>query len=364
MYHILLSRDFDLEGIEREAQAGKRPRHVIWNLSQTLGATVHVPTNDPLTLFDWLCSKIIGQPEQWALARRLVSQLTEHDTVFCLGEDVGFALAILCKFKGKRPKLAVSVMAPYRRRVRRLLKFFRLSDQIDLFAVNTQIKATYIRDYLQLSGDRIYQQPEQTDIRFFNPGAAQPKTRPLVVSAGLEQRDYQTLATATQALDVDVKICAVSPNASAKTKVVFPKVMPDNMASRHYDWSEFLQLYRDADVVVVSLLWNNYSAGLTTLIEAMACRRPVVMTRTPGLADELINLGLVTGVEAGDAAGLQHAITHLLEHPEVAAQQAEAAYARILSEHTSEYYVESMIAQLQQLGNVPQPESFAAPLPA
>jgi hypothetical protein len=60
MYHILLSRDFDLEGIEREAQAGNRPRHVIWNLSQTLGATVHVPSNDPITLFDSLCSKLVG----------------------------------------------------------------------------------------------------------------------------------------------------------------------------------------------------------------------------------------------------------------------------------------------------------------
>lgn len=51
-------------------------------------------------------------------------------------------------------------------------------------------------------------------------------------------------------------------------------------------------------------------------MEAMACRRPVIITRTPGLASRLIDAGVVTGVMPGDAAEMQQAILELLNHPE------------------------------------------------
>jgi glycosyltransferase involved in cell wall biosynthesis len=186
-------------------------------------------------------------------------------------------------------------------------------------------------------------------VNFFKPGESAPKSRPVIASAGLERRDYQTLAIATQDLDADVKICAVSPNGSSKTKVAFPEIMPANMTSRHYDWHEFLQLYRDADVVVVSLLQNYYSAGLTTLIEALACRRPVVMTRTPGLGETLIDRGIAIGVEPGDAVGMREAIAYLLEHPERAAAMAQRGYEMVQEQYTSERYVDNFANEFRKL---------------
>jgi glycosyltransferase involved in cell wall biosynthesis len=119
--------------------------------------------------------------------------------------------------------------------------------------------------------------------------------------------------------------------------------------AKHYEWTDLRQLYRDADVVVISLLYNHYSAGLTTLMEAMACKRPVVITRTPGLASTLIDLGVVTGVDAEDPVGLQQAILQLLNDPQAAAVQAQKAYDLFLEQFTSDGHVESIIAQLQGL---------------
>jgi glycosyltransferase involved in cell wall biosynthesis len=354
VYYIALSVPFNLEAVNQEAQQGKRPRHVMWDVSQQLGAIVHSPEQYQVSALDKLCARIFGQPEHWALGRALVAQLDDNDLVFCTGEDVGIPLAILCKMAGKRPKLAVPVMAPDRLRTRTVLKLFSLEQQIALFLTNTQAKADSMSCYLNLAPDQVHLFPEQTDVKFFTPGAAlADKSRPIIASAGLEQRDYKTLGIATQDLDVDVRICAVSPNASAKTCVTFPEVTPQNMLIRQHDWLELRQLYRDADVVVISLLNNHYSAGLTVLMEAMACRKPVVMTRTPGLAEKLIDQGYVIGVQPGDASSMQQAILKLLHNPEQAEALAERGYDLILSAHTSELYVDSLVLKLESLTKLP-----------
>jgi hypothetical protein len=45
-YHIALSRVFDFQNIAQKAQAAKSPKHVMWEISQTLGASVYQPTTD------------------------------------------------------------------------------------------------------------------------------------------------------------------------------------------------------------------------------------------------------------------------------------------------------------------------------
>ena len=85
-YHIALSRPFNLEDFDRNAKAGKCPRHTMLSLSQYLGATVHQPEGNPVSLLDKIRAKITGsEPEHWALARKLSSQLTSDDlTALCL----------------------------------------------------------------------------------------------------------------------------------------------------------------------------------------------------------------------------------------------------------------------------------------
>jgi Glycosyl transferases group 1 len=358
-YHIALSRPFNLAQFNLNAQMGKSPRHTMWDLSQALNATVHQPEQHLVQSIDRLAAKLIGQPEHWALARSLVHQLNQNDTVFCTCESVGFPLAILASKQSNRPKLAVYVMQPENIRVRVTSELLGLAQTIDLFLTNTQIKAETLCRNLRLPDHRVHVVREQTDTQFFSPGAVSiHKTRPILASAGLEQRDYKTLAAATHDLDIDVKICAVSPNASSKTRVAFPEIMPQNMTPHPQDWQQFRQLYRNADIVVVSLLNNPYSAGLTTLMEALACRRPVIITRTTGLAERFIDAGVVTGVNPGDAAGMREAISQLLNNPAMAAAQAQKGYELLLKEHSSEHYVEDMVAQLQQISQqelAPQP---------
>lgn len=345
-YHLALSRSIDLKGIALDAQVRKCPRHIMWGLSQRLEAVIHEPGAHPVLPLDKMRAKVAGRPEHWALARALSSQLKADDLIFCTGEDVGIPIATLCGAKQERPKIVVFIHNIDRMRGRLALKLFRLADRIDLFIACTRSQTNFLRHYLRLPETRICVLPDQTDTTFFRPDPASPdKPRPVIASVGLEKRDYRTLAAATSDLDVDVKISGFSRDASALAQA-FPKSMPDNMSRRFYEWPELLQLYRDADVVVVSLVDNKYAAGIQAMLEAMACQKPVVVTRTQGLTDYLAPPGIATVVNPGDPVGLRQAIISLLNNPHEAKAQAQRGHELVLKHHNSEQYIENLATRL------------------
>ncbi|KAF3886337.1 MULTISPECIES: glycosyltransferase family 4 protein [Nostocales] len=346
-YHIALSPPCDLEGMTRNAQLGMTPSHAIWELSQRLGAKVHQPGEEQILPIDRILAKVIGRPEHWALARNLSLQCDEDDIIYCTGEDVGIPLATLCGLKKRRPKLIGYFHNMNRPRGRLALQIFQVANKIDLFVSTVPSEITFLSQYLQLPKNRIYEVKAQpTDASFFTPGpTSHEKRRPIIGSGGLEKRDYRTLADATKDLDVDVKICAFSNNAK-KLKRSFPKLIPNNMSSRFYSWYELLQLYRDSDIVVVPLVENTQEAGLSTLFEAMACCKPVVITRTPGIISKLIDEGIVTGVSPYDSEQMKQAIQNLLDNPYKAQMQAQRGYELVQKQYNQKNYVEYLAMEI------------------
>ncbi|BAZ09692.1 putative glycosyl transferase [Calothrix sp. NIES-4071] len=347
-YHIALSVNHDLEVIAKTATAGKCPSHIMWDISKHLGARIYQPSAVKVAPIDKMLAKIIGSPEQWALARQLSPQLKEDDVIYCDGEYVGIPIAVMTSASRHRPKIVMYTQNINRPRGRLALKLFNLKNKVDLFMAGTSSQAELLRRYLPKSENRVYKIPCQApvDISFFTPGvASSKKLRPIIGSGGLEKRDYQTLALATSELDVDVKICAFSPSTTARQET-FPKVMPENMSCRFYDWCDLVQLYRDSDIVVLPLFENNYQAGLTTLFEAMACRRPVIVTRSEGIIGDLIDSDAVTGVNPCDPDGLKQAIEKLLDNPEKASAQAQRGYELVTKEFNNSKYIQDFAKKL------------------
>ena len=348
-HHIVFNKAKDLNSLEKESQASQEPRFDLAVLGHRLGASFDMPKSPSVILQDKLRSKIICDPQSWAFARTLVDRVSQDDVVFCPGEDIGIPVATLCGAKQERPKIAVLFHNINRLRGRVALKFFRLAERIDLFIVHSRSELNFLRHHLNLPDSQVRFLKYSIDGNFFTPGTPSPdKTRPVIISIGLEQRDYGLLAMATQDLDVEVKISGFSKFASV-TEKAFPKIMPDNMSCRFYEWSELVQLYRDADVVVVSLRENHYAAGVTSLLEAMACRRPVIATRTQGLADYLLDEDAIITVEPGDNLGLQKAILHLLNNPKEAEARAQRGYQIFLEQYNMNNFVEELSQLLESL---------------
>jgi glycosyltransferase involved in cell wall biosynthesis len=89
---------------------------------------------------------------------------------------------------------------------------------------------------------------------------------------------------------------------------------------------------------------------MSTIIEAMAMARPVVVTRTTGQVDVVVDGKHGLYVPPADAYALRSAIGHILEHPEEARQMGRAGRALIEERHTLDAHVERLIGLLKPVG--------------
>jgi glycosyltransferase involved in cell wall biosynthesis len=346
-FHIVLPRQMQLSIAEERAASRLEPRHAMGVLAKKLDATVHEPMTQPASLADRVRSFVIPPSDLWILAREVLRTSSRNDVVFCTSEAGGLQLAATCARQSSRPRLAVFVHNVDRPRARFALKRWHMMETIDLFLACSPVQADFLRSYLKLPEQRVRHVWDHTDTQFFLPGAASTnKKRPIIVSVGLEQRDYKTLAAATFDLDVDVRISGFSKDAASMSRT-FPAVLPENMSRRFYDWTELVQLYRDADLVVVSCHENNYAAGVQSVMEALACRRPVVATATNGLSAYLDSSILIT--PPGNVSAMRRAVQITLSDRVAAEERASRGYRLAEKRYSLDEYVREVEQILRSL---------------
>ncbi|MFQ3627019.1 MAG: glycosyltransferase family 4 protein [Cyanobacteriota bacterium] len=361
-YHIVLSGTRWAKTNE-EIKLGTRPRNYITLLQENLNARIHLP-NAEATIADTVRSKLFtGQPENWALARHLVNQLTSDDVVFCNAENSSIPFSAYCVSKKDRPKVISLFQNFDRPRNRFTAKCLRIAQSTDVFVVGSKFQRDLVCRDLNLPKSRVLHLPQFVDTNFFTPGLPSPdKKRPIIASAGLENRDYRLVAAATQDMDLDVKVCDASRFAK-RLKKSFPDVVPANMEFQYYEMRELVQLYRDADIFVMSVFESDYHAGSTSLVEAMACKRPIIATATKGLSSYLDPDAILT-VQPGDVAGMRQAISYLLNNPDEANRRAERAYQIVMERHSLEVYANTIANCMKEMteGDRPNRSSMIDPI--
>ncbi len=227
------------------------------------------------------------------------------------------------------------------------MKLWNMAPSVDLFLACSTAQVDFLRGFLKIDGTRAKHLFDHTDTKFFTPGPSlRSKTRPLVVSVGLERRDYKTLAAATSEMNVDVNISGFSKDAAAMRET-FPKTLPDNMSRKFYEWPDLVQLYRDADAIVVSCFENKYAAGVQSLMEAAACEKPIIATTTQGLSAYINNY--IYAVRPGDAQEMRSAIEAALYNRAESSSRATGGRRIALKLHDMDNHVEELARSLRSL---------------
>jgi glycosyltransferase involved in cell wall biosynthesis len=147
-----------------------------------------------------------------------------------------------------------------------------------------------------------------------------------VVAIGNDgNRDWTTLLAAAPQIPVRVRVLTRHPR---------PESLPPNVTWDEADWhrqvlsdQEVREIYRRAAVVVVPVRDVPQPSGQSVTLQAMACGRPVVLSRTRGLwAPETVHDGDdIVLVPPGDAEALAGAIRRLLQDRERAERIGVAA---------------------------------------
>ncbi len=230
---------------------------------------------------------------------------------------------------------------------------------------------------------RIVLMPYQVDTAFWTAPLSNPLARPRVLAVGSESRDYDILVRAVDGLECDVTIAAGSHWARSTARAAS---LPGNVTylSEPLPFAGLRELYRQADVVVVPLHDVANQSGITTMLEAMSCGRPVIVTASRGQreclrgplmrADGTLDAAATedrgphhfdasaahpgsTGlyVPAGDAPALRHAISRLCDCRGEAAAMGGCGRAAAETHFTTGRFAAAIARELRAVESAGKP---------
>jgi glycosyltransferase involved in cell wall biosynthesis len=282
-------------------------------------------------LLDWSRVKIEPGRSARRSIRHAVAGLRSAagaDAIFSDGEHVGIPLGIAMEAIGPaRPHVVLGHHLTSRSKPW-MLRWLRHMG-ITRVLVHSRAQLQIAIDTLGFTTKSAAFVPYYADARFWRPQPIVPQQ--LIVSAGREHRDYATLAAAVKDLPVQTVIAAgslYSPAAMCR----MPKAMPANVSVGTRTPHALRDLYAQAEVVVVPLIPSDFQAGVTTILEAMAMAKPVVVTATDGQRDIVIDGETGVLVPPYDVQALRGELDRLLANPaerrRLGANAREAVLAR------------------------------------
>jgi glycosyltransferase involved in cell wall biosynthesis len=342
---LLLIPSYQKQGVEAEVAANLHPTMDYFGLKVSLSAD----------LADYGSVDADGHPlvkaarqggRDLGLAMHGFLRARAYDVIFSNGENVGIPLAALLATRRHRPghviighRLTPSKKKPFMRALHR---------QMDAIFVYAETQRSYAQSTLGIANDKLHLIPFHADARFFQPMNEIP-VRHRISSAGLELRDYPTLIEAVRDVDVEVCLAAASPWSKRENETA-GRTLPRNVSARGYSYRELRDLYASSRFVVVPLYENDFQAGVTTILEAMAMGKAVIVSRTSGQRDVIQDGVNGIYVPPGDPRALRSAILNLLEHPEEAARLGMNARKTIESAMSLELWVDRTSRVVREVG--------------
>ena len=342
---LMLIPSFVKRGIEDDVAADRHPTMDYYQLANTLRAH-----GCKVELMDYssLGSGRLGLKDL-RLAWLGFANRRKYDAVFCNSESIALPLGVLLRSDSRRPRVIAighRISSPKKR-----FFFSRLAaaDGIDVLFLYATAQVRYAADVLGLAPAKTPLIAFHADCRFFRPIdeiSAVPRERKRVGAAGLEWRDYPTLLeVARQMPDTDFYLAAASPWSKHKNETS-DATIPANVTVGRLDYNALRTMYLTSDCVAVPLYETDFQAGVTTILEAMACGRPVIVTRTTGQSDVVQDGENGLYVPAGDVAALRSSIERVLDDGSLASALSVSAQNWVQTHASLELWSEIIVKRI------------------
>lgn len=345
-------------------EAGEAPRRDYFELRDMLDADLLSP---PLRFgrFYELLRKAGGN----ALAMSVAAwaKRNDYDLILTDQEGSGLLLAMLFKLtRTRRAHVMIShYLTPKKKQV--LYNLFRVQSHIDCTVCYSTAQEKVAHDQLHLTTDQARMILHPADSTFWAPadsrteitsdeqllrdaGLHLPAGAPVICSAGLEFRDYPTLVRAVDKLpgSVHVVIAASSPWSKRRNTTQDVKI-PANVHVVSLKPLQLRALYRRAAVVAIPLYDVDFQAGSLVAYEAMACGKPVVISRTRGQSDIVSENETGSYVPVGDSTALAEALNRLLKDPTLAHAMGRKARSKVEAGLNLSTYLDNMAELVREV---------------
>jgi glycosyltransferase involved in cell wall biosynthesis len=271
-------------------------------------------------------TKFLGDLDQQV---RILLQESQYDLVYS-GNELSTSLLALLRSVGifKKPIVIIMHRSFPRNLLGKLFVEFFIKRH-DLFLCLSNRIMEQLRDDFCISQEKLKVLPWGVDLSFYqikevnNFDETKADNAGFIVSAGKTGRDYNTLVKAFKEINYPLRIYGAGE--SAPTIPDLPsKILVHNKHSKDQNFLSFEELLREYEKAYAVAIPLNIPLeradtitliGITSLGDAMAMGKAVVMTRNRQIDIDIEKEGIGIWVEPGDVQGWQQAISYLLEHP-------------------------------------------------
>ena len=346
---MLVSAKAD-ERLRREVGDGTRPRPEFLILEQ----------DHEFSLLDWsLLPPGVAARGRSPLssAAHVIAALRRLDgatAVLSDGEHLGIPLGYALRARGLGVPHVVIGHHLDSPKKRELFRHLGAASGMDRILVHSE-RQREVAIRLGVPPERVFVLPYAVDTDFWEPCAERtPGTRPIVGSAGIEHRDYATLVDAMQGLDAHL-VVSIGSTHSPTSRSRLPERWPPTAEVGFAPPSRLRLRHADATVVVVPIVETEFPAGITSILEAMAMAKPVVVSGTRGLGQVVRDeeTGLV--VPPGDAAAMHRAVRRLLDDHRLRHRLGMQARAFTIAEAGVDRFAGRIAGHLRDLAAVRSP---------
>ena len=155
------------------------------------------------------------------------------------------------------------------------------------------------------------------DTDFYSPAPLQMSGYVLSVGEDVG-RDFSTLMEAVKDIDRNVIVKAGNPKIEAKSANV--KIVRERLS-----YADLRDLYAGSSIVVLLSFKTDNASGVSTILEACASGRPMVVADNPGIYDFIIPGETCLVVPVQDSNAMKNAIERLIADPELCTKLATKA---------------------------------------
>ena len=255
-----------------------------------------------------------GAPAALALIVLLRTQNAE--AIYTFSEAAALPLGLLLKLRLRRP-VHVSVAVNLKKRETQFFyRWLGVGRQIDTLIAMCEAQRACATTELGVPADKVVVVNGFIDSRFYRPIDVEPEPAFTVASAGSTYRDYATLCQAAAGLpDVSFRVAPTGHPLRLGIMAIPDMPIPPNVDMVATRPGKLREFYAPFSVVAVPVHEGHTTAGSTTMLEAMAMEKAVIVTRSKGLADFVIDGETGLSVAPYDVEGWKAAIARLRDDP-------------------------------------------------
>jgi glycosyltransferase involved in cell wall biosynthesis len=271
-----------------------------------------------------------------------INALKQYNLVYTMSERAGIPMAGYKKYVRNKKHL-FTMFQSWSKRQENTITQLRLYNEMNTVAVHCESMKNHLAN-IGFPAHNIVKLAYSVDQKFFSPRKDIEQEKNFIVTVGESRsRNYPLLFRSIE--NLPVKLIAAASGwwyAREKERNLTNHIPKNVKIVKHLLPSELRKLYARSSFIVLPILDQISSAGITGILEAGCMERCVIVTRSRGISEFVIDGETGILIDPDDEKALREAILYLCSSPQHAQRMGKNAREYIEYTHNWNEYVRSM----------------------